>query len=229
MNDQNVNEMSKTVTANYDLLDAFFSAGFFVQLTVVVLLFLSVYGLGIVLKKFKELKENKKNDEKFFDFFKEASLSEWESLYTQGLTNKGQLASLFVSIYRELQETEYKSSKESIERVIYSEIDTLIFRLENGLSHLATIASSSPFIGLFGTVVGILTAFHKIGAAGNASLATVGPAISEALVVTAMGLFVAIPAVGFYNHFIHKVKETSLKLNNFACVILNCYKKSEPK
>ena len=86
---------------------------------------------------------------------------------------------------------------------------------------LATTASVAPFIGLFGTVVGITIAFQRIGATGSTNLAVVGPGISEALIATAAGLFAAIPAVLFYNHFMHRVKDSRPTMDDFSLEFLN--------
>ena len=94
-------------------------------------------------------------------------------------------------------------------------------RLEGRLTFLATVASVTPFIGLFGTVVGIMIAFQRIGATGSTNLAVVGPGISEALVATAMGLFAAIPAVLAYNQFTHRVKSFAASMDDFAMEFLN--------
>ena len=223
-----------SLTGKLNLLEAFFDAGFFVQLTVVVLIFASVYGFSIILKKHKEFKSLKNHDDLFLNYFKSKNQENWDQVYTNALANKGQFPPIFVAAYRELKSLEDQRldssiERENIERAISSEVETQIFKLERGLGSLATIGSTSPFVGLFGTVVGILTAFQKIGESGSATLTTVGPAISEALVVTAMGLFVAIPAVSFYNHFIGKVKAVDLELNNFGNAILNTYKKKSIK
>jgi biopolymer transport protein TolQ len=89
-------------------------------------------------------------------------------------------------------------------------------RLERGLSFLATTGSATPFIGLFGTVWGVMNAFHGIGLRGSATLATVAPGISEALIATAAGLAAAIPAVIAYNHFVSQIRVMSAEMENFA-------------
>jgi biopolymer transport protein TolQ len=89
-------------------------------------------------------------------------------------------------------------------------------RVERGLSFLATTGSSAPFIGLFGTVVGIINAFEGIGRAGSASLAVVAPGIAEALIATAVGLLAAIPATIFYNHFIGELRQVTAALDLFV-------------
>jgi len=89
-------------------------------------------------------------------------------------------------------------------------------RLERGLEFLATTGSAAPFVGLFGTVVGIIASFHQIGAAGSASLAVVAPGIAEALIATAMGLFAAIPASIFYNHFVGELRKLDQSIDLFT-------------
>ena len=92
---------------------------------------------------------------------------------------------------------------------------------EKRITFLATAASVSPYIGLFGTVIGIMIAFNRIGATGSTNLAIVAPGISEALIATAMGLFAAIPALLAYNHFTHRVKEFAATMDDFALEFLN--------
>ncbi|MBI3406711.1 MAG: MotA/TolQ/ExbB proton channel family protein [Acidobacteria bacterium] len=91
-----------------------------------------------------------------------------------------------------------------------------IHKMEKWMSFLATTGSVTPFIGLFGTVVGVMDAFVGLGTAGAASLRAVAPGIAEALITTAAGLFAAIPAVIAYNHFLHEIKDFATRLNNFA-------------
>jgi biopolymer transport protein TolQ len=101
-----------------------------------------------------------------------------------------------------------------------------ISRLERNLSWLATTASVSPFIGLLGTVLGIIRAFQNLGAAGSTSLQAVGPGIAEALIATAVGLFAAIPAAVAYNHFGHRLKEMSEQMDDFSLEFLNLIERS---
>lgn len=107
-------------------------------------------------------------------------------------------------------------SMEAVERVLQRASVVEMGRMENYLGILATIAAVSPFVGLFGTVWGIIDAFHGIGTAGNASLATVAPGISEALVATALGLVAAIPALMAYNFFQGQLKRWQTELDDFS-------------
>jgi biopolymer transport protein TolQ len=94
-------------------------------------------------------------------------------------------------------------------------------KLETALGFLATTGSASPFIGLFGTVWGIMDTFKSIGARGSATLAVVAPGISEALIATAAGLAAAIPAVIFYNYYLNRIKTMTLEMDNFSSELLN--------
>jgi len=96
-----------------------------------------------------------------------------------------------------------------------------VAKLESALGFLATTGSASPFIGLFGTVWGIMHTFKGIGAKGSATLAIVAPGISEALIATAAGLAAAIPAVIFYNHYLNRVKAMTMEMDSFVSELLN--------
>ena len=127
--------------------------------------------------------------------------------------------------------TEFNSSKEAgnseevivenVRRALRQGVSTEMTRLSSSLSFLATTANTAPFIGLFGTIWGIMHTFHSIGAMKSASLATVAPGISEALIATAFGLAVAIPATVGYNIFVGKLGDLESKLVNFAGMFLN--------
>jgi len=112
-------------------------------------------------------------------------------------------------------------SLDGVDRALIRAATNEIAKLERRMTFLATTASVTPFIGLFGTVVGIMIAFQRIGATGSTNLAVVAPGISEALVATAAGLFAAIPALVFYNDFTHRVKELSATMDDFALEFLN--------
>jgi biopolymer transport protein TolQ len=112
-------------------------------------------------------------------------------------------------------------SLDAVDRALIRAATNEVGKLERRLTFLATTASVTPFIGLFGTVVGIMIAFQRIGQTGSTNLAIVAPGISEALIATASGLFAAIPATYFYNHFTHGVKEFSAVMDDFALEFLN--------
>jgi biopolymer transport protein TolQ len=112
-------------------------------------------------------------------------------------------------------------SLEAVDRALLRASLTETSKLERRLPFLATTASITPFVGLFGTVWGIMDAFQEIGTAGSTSLGVVAPGIAEALVATAAGLFAAIPAVYFYNHFTNRVKEFTSEMEDFSLEFLN--------
>jgi len=112
-------------------------------------------------------------------------------------------------------------SLDAVDRALIRAATAEVNRLEQRLTFLATTASITPFIGLFGTVVGIMITFNRIAQQGSTNLTVVGPGISEALIATAAGLFAAIPAVYFYNHLTHQVKELSAVMDDFSLEFLN--------
>tara|TARA_Y100000389_G_scaffold9720_1_gene9076 strand:+ start:9913 stop:10599 length:687 start_codon:yes stop_codon:yes gene_type:complete len=145
--------------------------------------------------------------------------------------NKNPLSRIIITSIKEWQlgktkDTEYhdnklESTKYRIKGAIGIVENNIIEKLESGLNILAIIGSNAPFIGLFGTVWGIMNSFQNIANSGNTSLAVVAPGIAEALFATAMGLFVAIPAVIFYNIFNKKIDCLSMQIENFSTSILN--------
>jgi len=145
--------------------------------------------------------------------------------------NKNPLSRIIITSIKEWQlgktkDTEYhdnklESTKYRIKGAIGIVENNIIEKLESGVNILAIIGSNAPFIGLFGTVWGIMNSFQNIANSGNTSLAVVAPGIAEALFATAMGLFVAIPAVIFYNIFNKKIDCFSIQIENFSTSILN--------
>ena len=142
------------------------------------------------------------------------------------------LASIFTASYYEMQKLSDAKKKtnrfdfDNIERSVNRAHLTEMSRLEGFIPFLATTASAAPFIGLFGTVWGIMNSFQAIGARGSANLATVAPGISEALIATAIGLAAAIPAVIFYNFFLNKIKKFNSEMKNFRAELLNILKRN---
>lgn len=119
-------------------------------------------------------------------------------------------------------------NKVALERNLQLGISEEMTRLESSLNWLATIAAVTPFIGLFGTVWGIIDAFQALTTAGAASLRAVGPGIADALVATAMGLFAAIPAAVFFNHFGHSLKEMAARMDDFSLEFMNLTERTFP-
>ncbi len=220
-------------------LDAIFQASFIVQITLFILIGLSVICWGIAYNKWQLLRKIKLTNEIFLSYFwKSSSL---ENLYDDlDKFRDSTLARVFKSAYLEMKKladsrpTEIKNDPtksslnniDNLERVIRKSIENELSHMESKLTILATTGSTGPFVGLFGTVWGIMSSFHKIGATGNASLAVVAPGISEALVATAIGLAAAIPAVVLYNHFVSTIRKQEIELNNFSADFLNIVKRN---
>ena len=115
-----------------------------------------------------------------------------------------------------------EASLELVTSVLRDSMSETLIQLKSGLGFLATIGSTAPFIGLFGTVVGIINAFHNIAAAGSGGMAVVSGGIAEALVATGLGIFVAIPAVVAFNHFTGKIEAFHVEMNRASSQLVNC-------
>jgi len=215
-------------------LDLVLGAGPVVKLVLLVLLYFSVVSWAIILFKFRLIHRATRDSERFLDFF-------WSKkrfdLIGQGLKDfpSSPLVVLFREGYQELIKVQGRRHGEpdgevvtadlggtgNVSRALRRATTSEIHRLEKYLTFLATTGSTAPFIGLFGTVWGIMDSFIGIGKTGSASLAVVAPGISEALVATAIGLVAAIPAVVAYNHFLNKVNVLSGEMDNFSQEFLN--------
>lgn len=227
------------VAVNTSPIEAIFQASIVVQLTLLILIGLSVVCWGIAYNKWQLLKKIKTTNEVFLSYFwKSSSL---ENLYDDlDKFRDSTLAHVFKSAYLEMKKLADSRSgdgkndgakpalnnMDNLERVIRKSIENELANMESKLTVLATTGSTGPFVGLFGTVWGIMSSFHKIGATGNASLAVVAPGISEALVATAIGLAAAIPAVVLYNHFVSTIRKEEIELNNFSADFLNIVKRN---
>lgn len=223
------------VAVNTSSWDAILQASPIVQLTLLILIVLSVVCWAVAMTKLQQFRQVENANDPFLNkFWKTSSLDAlYEDLDTY---KKSSVSRVFKAGYLELQKLA-ESSKSSqgglkltgidnIERTLRKASDMEIASLESRLTLLATTGSTGPFIGLFGTVWGIMGSFHKIGATGSASLAVVAPGISEALVATAIGLAAAIPAVVLYNHFIARIRRQEIELNNFSTDFLNVVKRN---
>jgi len=203
-------------------------AGIVVQLVILLLIFFSVFSWAIIFFKRKTLKSATSQSRRFLAVFRRSQnlveVNEAARRY-----RLSPLASLFRSGFKELTyQTKSNPSPtlnpeklESVNRALIKASNREIARLEKMMSFLATTGSVTPFIGLFGTVWGIMDAFQRIGIVRSASLDTVAPGIAEALIATAAGLFAAIPAVIAYNHFLHRVKDLITDMEDFSLEFLN--------
>lgn len=199
------------------VLNLILQAGLVVKIVLLILLFFSVLSWAIIFYKFRFLSKIEKESEEFQKAF--GRIKDWDRLYqsTKKLTLTP-LSSLFRTAYS------MGSSEESIEELNREEIRTALrriealesARLERYLTFLATTGSTTPFIGLFGTVWGIMNSFRGIGRIGSASLAVVAPGIAEALITTAAGLAAAIPAVVAYNYYLSRARRNIILMEDFS-------------
>jgi biopolymer transport protein TolQ len=232
------------VGVNTSAWESLLGASLVVQLTLLLLITLSVISWAIILTKSKQFNLVKLANDKFLELF-------WKAPSLDAIHDKikeheqaSPVARVFRAGFLELQRladvafagdkshpadpsgTPQLQGIDNLVRALRKSMDSELLQLENRLTFLATTASNAPFIGLFGTVWGIMGAFHKIGQTGAANLAVVAPGISEALIATAIGLAAAIPAGAAYNYYVTKVKKQELELNNFCADFLNIAKRN---
>ncbi|MGP8153601.1 MAG: protein TolQ [Smithella sp.] len=218
---------------NGSLLSMVLDAGTVVKFVLLVLFIFSVVSWAIIFLKYRYYRKIKKENEVFnADYLRSRKLSEVmpaAKKYFYSTT-----AEVFRVGYTELTKINKQanelaqgsdeislSSLDNLERSMNKASSSEMTKLESALGFLATTGSASPFIGLFGTVWGIMDTFKGIGARGSATLAVVAPGISEALITTAAGLAAAIPAVIFYNYFLNQSKNMVQEMENFAAEFLN--------
>lgn len=220
------------------LLGMVLRSGIFAQIILLLLLAFSLLSWTIMLRKWMTLRQVRQKNHEFVDFFrKSARLSEIHAACDHYAGSP--LCGIFSSAYHELNaqikalkghnpeapvlsERNIMGIQRALQRASASELSLL----EKHLSWLATTGSVTPFIGLLGTVVGIINAFLGLGLERTTSIQAVAPGISEALVATAAGLFAAIPAVVAYNHFISGIKEIAADMDDFSSEFLNLVERS---
>jgi len=229
-------------TSDIDIIAIFLNAGFVVQLVLLVLLFFSITSWAIILVKLRTIGKAYRESSRFLDYF-------WKSRDLSNTFVKAKqmkwspLARIFRVGYLELKKSRQPESASpsspddadedepsliigsngvgTIQRAMRRAINTEMSRMTQMVPFLATTGNTTPFIGLFGTVWGIMNSFRNIGLRGSANLAVVAPGISEALIATAAGLAVAIPAVIAYNHFTQKIRNIETELQSFSADFLN--------
>jgi biopolymer transport protein TolQ len=223
-------------------LSLFAGTGLVVKLVLLVLLYFSVVSWAIIFHKLLQIHKANSESSRFLDFFWKTKRFDAVNAQLDRFANSP-LTVLFSEGHSELKRLMDKGVETHDPSVISTElggVDNIaralrrattseITRLEKYLTFLATTGSTAPFIGLFGTVWGIMTSFRGIGESGSASLAVVAPGIAEALVATAIGLVAAIPAVMGYNHFQHKIKVLIAEMDNFSTEFLNIVQRSFAK
>ncbi|MEW6334082.1 MAG: protein TolQ [Thermodesulfobacteriota bacterium] len=227
-------------TFNASLLDMVLHAGFVVKFVLLALLIFSVVSWAIILMKYFNIRKIVQENDLFMNaYMKSTKLS--DILPEAKRFRDSTLAEVFRAGYIELAKLTRSvrgnppgkdpadsgasgleiADIDNVERAMHRACGAETAKMESTLGFLATTGSASPFIGLFGTVWGIMDTFKGIGARGSATLAVVAPGISEALVATAAGLAAAIPAVIFYNYFLNRIKNLSLDMDHFVLEMLN--------
>jgi len=199
-----------------------------VQLVLLILLFFSVFSWAVIFFKRNTLKVSATQSRKFLSVFRQSKnlleVNEASKKY-----RASPLASLFRAAYKELAYITKSDpnpkltsdNMESINRALIKASNREVAKLEKMMSVLATTGSVTPFIGLFGTVWGIMDAFQEIGESQTTALQVVAPGIAEALIATAVGLFAAIPAVIAYNHYLQRIKESITEMEDFSIEFLS--------
>ncbi len=218
------------------------SSGPIAQMVLLVLLFFSLFSWAIIFQKVRFYKEVGHQSQEFYARFRRtSSLSE---LYSKcDRFPQSPLAGIFKSGYEELNQQMGSSnsgddspqlalnpgtlkSLTGVQRALQKTGQTEMTVLEASLAWLATTGAVTPFIGLFGTVIGIINAFQGLGEGAVSTIQAVAPGISEALVATAAGLFAAIPAVIAYNHFVSRLKVFGVEMDDFSAEFLNTIERS---
>lgn len=224
-----------TPLADVNVIDILRGTGIVNLIVLAILVLLSVVSWAIILQKTLSYRAIQRQTATFLDVFRRSTkFSEVQSVCPS--LPASPLVGVFQAGYAELN-TQLRAGGSSnpgeaagrpilkslaaVDRALLRAAAVEVNKLEKRVPFLATIASVAPFIGLFGTVWGILITFQRIGITGSTNLATVGPGIADALIATAAGLFAAIPAVMAYNHFTLKVKTLASDLDDFSLEFLN--------
>ena len=216
-----------------EIVKFFLQTGWVAKVVLVILIIFSLASWSVILGKWRELGAARRSSDRFLKVFRDAARLN-EAAAAAPKYRSSPLAGMFQAGYTELEaqmrsirrtsetgESLKLKSLDGIARALERALGAEIERLQRALPMLATTASAAPFIGLFGTVWGIMNTFHAIGATGSTSIVTVAPGIAEALVNTAAGLLAAIPAVIAYNHLLAKVRIMRRRMEDFQLEFLN--------
>ena len=201
---------------DFSLMQLFIRADFIVKTVILLLIASSVYSWAIIFQKIKLFKKINISSEEFEEKF-------WKSKSAENFYNnlpadpEDPMASIFKSSMQVMLKSKTKSNlSERMSNMLEANIEKQMAKIEKSYTFLATVGSTAPFIGLFGTVWGIMNSFQSIAISRNTSLAIVAPGIAEALFATALGLLAAIPAVVAYNKFNSDSKKYLRRLENFS-------------
>ena len=201
---------------DFSIFQLFIRADIIVKSVIIILIASSVYSWAIIFDKIRMFKKINKNAEEFEEKFWKSKSAETFYNNLPSATNDP-MAEVFKSSMQMVMKSRSKSNlSERLEGVLEANIEKQMTNVDKNYTFLATVGSTAPFIGLFGTVWGIMNSFQSIAISRNTSLAIVAPGIAEALFATALGLLAAIPAVIAYNKFSNDSKKYSQKLENFS-------------
>jgi len=205
-------------STDFSLIQLFIRADIVVKSVIIILIAASIFSWALIFDKYRLFQKIEKSTTSFEEkFWKSRSAESFYNSFTN--REKDPVANIFQSAMAELIKTKSKSSSVQsvrVSRVIEISADKEIKLIEKHFTFLATVGSTAPFIGLFGTVWGIMNSFQSIAISRNTSLAIVAPGIAEALFATALGLLAAIPAVVAYNKFNNDAKKYSGRIENFS-------------
>ena len=201
---------------DFSIINLFIRADIIVKSVIIILIVSSVYSWAIIFEKIKMFKKIRKSTEEFENKF-------WKSKSAETFYNNlpDNFEDPMANVFRNSMEAMLKSRRtsnlnEKMSRMLEINIEEQMEKIEKSYTFLATVGSTAPFIGLFGTVWGIMNSFQSIAISRNTSLAIVAPGIAEALFATALGLLAAIPAVVAYNKFNSDSKKYSSRIENFS-------------
>ena len=202
--------------ADFSLINLFLRADIVVKSVIIILIICSIYSWALIIEKFRLFKKINISSEEFEEKFWRSKSA--ETFYNSLPSNiDDPMASLFKESMQGLLKSKSKANlNERMSGMLEAGIEKQISKIDKGFTFLATVGSTAPFIGLFGTVWGIMNSFQSIAISRNTSLAIVAPGIAEALFATALGLLAAIPAVIAYNKFNNDSKKYYQKLENFS-------------
>lgn len=196
--------------------------GLVAKVVLLILLIFSVFSWAIILSKWASLRRARTQSGRFLRAFRKAQRLQ-DVMAVSDQFRPSPLVPVFENGFQEFRRGQSITAVQRATQIASSEELT---RLERRLPWLATTGAVTPFIGLFGTVWGIIDAFHGLGTAGAATLRAVAPGISEALITTAAGLFAAIPAVIAYNQFTHHMREFGARMDDFSLELLNALERA---
>ena len=201
---------------DFSLWSLFLRADFVVKSVILMLIGCSIYSWAVIIEKFRLFKKINLESEEFEEkFWKSKSAETFYNSLPADVENPTAL--LFKDTMQSLLKAKSKNNlNERMASILEVNIEKQISKIDKGFTFLATVGSTAPFIGLFGTVWGIMNSFQSIAISRNTSLAIVAPGIAEALFATALGLLAAIPAVVAYNKFNNDSKKYSQRLENFS-------------